>query len=93
MCDNTMFVSVTMSLTVSVPASMFVSVFLLESCTVLPTAVIPRLPRLKPRKWGTGSHSNRGGGNGDSCLEISIDYRGKAAVTAVMQTISVVLPR
>ena len=44
----------------------------------------------KPRWWGTGSHFHRGsGGNGDRCLEISIDYRGKTAVTAVMGTISV----
>ena len=33
------------------------------------------------------------GGNEDSYSEISIDYRSKTAVTVVMGTISVVLPR
>ena len=33
------------------------------------------------------------GCNETSCLEISIDYRGKTAVTAVIGTISIVLPR
>ena len=40
----------------------------------------------------TAVMGNGSGGNGDSCLEISIDYRDKTAVTAVMGTILVVLP-
>ena len=40
-----------------------------------------------------GSHFYRGsGGSGGSYSEISIDYRGKTAVTAVMGKISVELP-
>ena len=59
----------------------------LDTCTstvgTIPTAVTAGLPGRK------GSHFYRGsGGFGDSCLEISIDYRGKTAVvTASMGTI------
>ena len=43
---------------------------------------------VKTAVMGNGSHFYRGsGGNGDSNLEISIDYRGKTVVTAVMGTI------
>ena len=52
----------------------------------------PAVTALKPSVMG--SHFYRGsGGNGDSYLETHIDYHGKTAVTSVMVTISVVLPR
>ena len=37
-------------------------------------------PAVESAVLGTGVHTYRGSsGNGDSCLEISIDYRGKPA--------------
>ena len=46
---------------------------------------------VKPRQWGTGFHFHRGSGsNGDSYLEISIDYCVKTVVISVMETGSVV---
>ena len=50
-----------------------------------------KIHAVKTAVMGMSSHFYSGsGGNGDSCLEISIDYCG---FTAVMGTISVVLPR
>ena len=54
----------------------------------------PAVTVVKTAVKGTGCHFYRGNdGNGDSYLKISIDYRGKTAVTAVLGTSSVVLPR
>ena len=57
----------------------------IEHCTVI-TVVIPRFHRGKEE---TGFTFRGSGGNGDSYLDINIDYRDKTAVTAVMGKSSV----
>ena len=54
----------------------------------------PAVTAVNTGVMGAGSNFYRGsGGNGNIHLEISIDYRGNTAVTAVMGTISVILLR